>query len=442
MDIINELKQKQRDILDQMKKMNDRADKAKRNFSPMEQTQWENLSDRFDDLTDKIREKESSQNRETPLFKQLPLNDDDNNEFRNLNFDTIGDKTMLRKLNNKDVVIYDKRALQKAVENDNYGYDPKGTELRDSFNRYLLHGQRGISDTEFRALQSDIDGAGGYLKMPVMMANHIIVTLDNLLHIRQKATSFQLTKSDTFRVPELATDVSDPNWHGEITETSEDSDMDFSARDFTCHPMSRLVKCSNKLLRLSVLNPENIVRNRLMTVARNVLENAYLNGNGIGKPLGLFVSSDFGLDSSRDIESSVAASFTADDFINVEGELKQQYRRNAAWLVSRSCLTRLRKMKDGEGNYLLNQNMRQGGAESLLGYPIMVSEYAPSTWSSGYYCAILGDFSFYYIIDNLDMQIIRLDELYQLTNQVGFIFRYEGDGNIVDKNAFVRLKLK
>lgn len=217
--------------------------------------------------------------------------------------------------------------------------------------------------------------------------------------------------------------------------------MDFSARDFTCHPLSRMIKASRKLLRLSSLNPEQIVRNRLMTVASNVMENNYLNGSGINQPLGVFVASDMGIDSSRDVESTVSGSFATDDFISVEGELKQQYRKNAAWLMSRAALTRVRKLKDGEGDYLLNPNLREGGNQTLLGYPLMISEYCPSL-TSGNYGAILGDFSFYYIIDNLNMQIQRLNELFALTNQIGFIFRYEGDGNVSDKNAFVRLKLK
>ena len=78
-----------------------------------------------------------------------------------------------------------------------------------------------------------------------------------------------------------------------------------------------------------------------------------------------------------------------------------------------------------------------------MGFPMHVSEYCPgSTWSSGTYVAIFGNPSYYWIVDSLNMQIKRLNELYATTDQTGFIFRYEGDAAPVLKQAFMRLKLK
>ena len=74
------------------------------------------------------------------------------------------------------------------------------------------------------------------------------------------------------------------------------------------------------------------------------------------------------------------------------------------------------------------------------GIPVFMSEYAPNTFTTGLYAGIIGDFSFYWIADALDMQLQRLVELYAAANQTGFLMRSETDGMPVLEEAFARLK--
>ena len=87
------------------------------------------------------------------------------------------------------------------------------------------------------------------------------------------------------------------------------------------------------------------------------------------------------------------------------------------------------------------ESVLEGEPDRLLGRPVMMSEYAPNTMTTGLYCGILGDFSNYWIADALDMQVQRLVELYAESNQVGFIGRLETDGMPVLAEAFARVKL-
>jgi HK97 family phage major capsid protein len=82
-----------------------------------------------------------------------------------------------------------------------------------------------------------------------------------------------------------------------------------------------------------------------------------------------------------------------------------------------------------------------GTPDRILEVPYVMSEYAPSTFTTGLYVGIIGDFSFYWIADSLKLEIQRLDELYAVTNQVGFIGRSETDGLPVLAEAFARVKL-
>ena len=99
------------------------------------------------------------------------------------------------------------------------------------------------------------------------------------------------------------------------------------------------------------------------------------------------------------------------------------------------------QLKDGDGQYLWRPSVREGEPDTILGHPIMISEFAPNTFTTGLYVGLFADWSFYWIVDSLNFQIQRLVELYAEADQVGFIGRYEGDGAPVLEEAFVRIKL-
>jgi HK97 family phage major capsid protein len=137
--------------------------------------------------------------------------------------------------------------------------------------------------------------------------------------------------------------------------------------------------------------------------------------------------------------STTAIAF--DGLIEAKFTLKSQYWGNSRWVFHRDALKRITKMKDGEGQYLWSQSVRDGEPDRILGLGMVTSEWAPSTFTTGQYVGLLGDFKHYWIADALSMQIQRLNELYAETNQVGFIGRLETDGAPVLEEAFVRVKL-
>jgi len=153
------------------------------------------------------------------------------------------------------------------------------------------------------------------------------------------------------------------------------------------------------------------------------------------------VASNDGIPTTRDITASSATAFTGDDLQDVKYGLKPQYRMAAAWLLHRDAVKRAAKLKDGNGQYMLQAGLSADIPDRILGLPFLESEFAPNTFTASQYVALLGDFSWYWIADALDMTIQRLVELYAESNQVGFIARYEGDGMPVQPEAFSRLKL-
>lgn len=315
-------------------------------------------------------------------------------------------------------------------------------EYQRNFDAYLRSGsRRGLAAAEQRALQADADIYGGYLYAPIQMVDRLLQAMDNEVFMRQLATVMTVGSAESLGVPTLENDPADPTWTNELAIGTEDSTMSFGQRELNPHPLAKYIKVSRKLLR-KVPDVAGLVTGRLGYKFGTTAENAYLNGSGVGQPLGVYTASALGISTNRDVSTgNTASSPTFDGLIEAKFALKSQYWPRAQWIFHRDAVKLLAKLKDGEGQYIWRESVRVGEPATLLGFPFRMSEYNPNTFTTGLYVGILGDFSNYWIADALAMEFQRLEELYAATNQVGFIGRLESDGMPVQEEAFVRVKL-
>src|SRR5581483_10203457 len=116
-----------------------------------------------------------------------------------------------------------------------------------------------------------------------------------------------------------------------------------------------------------------------------------------GQPIGVFHASSNGISTGRDVTASSATGYNADDLFNVIGSIPQQYTvgKQVGWIVHRDFITKARKLKDGDGRYMLQPGLADGRPDTLLGYPIYQSEFAPNTFTTGLYVACFGNYNFY-----------------------------------------------
>lgn len=321
--------------------------------------------------------------------------------------------------------------------------NPRETpEYRSVFARAAVHGIGMLSADEQRALSAGSDTAGGFITVPMQLATGLIKAVDDDVVIRRLATTYRLQQSQSLGAVSLDTDISDPEWTAEIKTGSEDSDMAFGRRELKPNPLAKRIKISNKLIRTAGIDVEALVQDRMRYKFSIVHENKFLNGNGVNQPLGLFTVSDQGITAAYDVSTgNTATEIKADGLIEAKFALKKQYWAKANWLFHRNALKMIRKMKTGEGDYLWRAGIATGQPDTILDTPYQLSEYVPSTFTTGLYVGMIGDFSFYWIADALDMTIQRLSELYAETGQIGFIARWESDGMPVLGEAFRRVKL-
>lgn len=330
----------------------------------------------------------------------------------------------------RDTLTGEERASPRASE-----------EYRKAFDKFIRGGKASCSEAEMRALQADNDVIGGYTVAPMQMVDTLIKFVDNMVFIRQRATKFRLASAASMGAVSLDADPADADWTSELATGNEDSTMAFGKRELLPKPLAKRIKISNKLLNL---NPAiaAFVMSRLAYKFGVSQEKAFMTGTGANQPLGVFTASASGIPTTRDVASGNATTApTMDGLINAKFALKGNYWGSADWMFHRDVMSVVAKLKDGNGQYLWRESVREGEPDRLLGRPIMMSEYAPNTLTTGLYVGILGDFSNYWIADAIDMQVQRLVELYAETNQTGFIGRLETDGMPVLAEAFVRVTL-
>lgn len=305
--------------------------------------------------------------------------------------------------------------------------------------RAFMHRKLGIQS---RALQADLDASGGFLVTPIQFIAQLLKSVDDLVFIRDRATKFLVPAAASAGVPTLDADPADADWTSELASGSEDSTMAFGKRELHPHPLAKRIKVSKKLIRTGMIDVQALVRDRLGYKFAISEEKAFLTGSGDQKPLGLFTANANGIPTTRDVATeNTTTEMTANGLINAKYSLKASYWKNAAWGFHRDGLKQISKLTDGNGQYLWRPSVREGEPDQLLGFSVFMSENIPNTFTTGQYVGILGDFSYYWIIDALDMQLDILNELYAESNQIGMIGRRELDGQPVLAEAFARVKL-
>ena len=332
----------------------------------------------------------------------------------------------------------------KNLDSKEHRQQKPGEEQRmAAFRKLILEGQANLTGEEVRALTAGQDTQGGFLVTPQEFVQELIVAVKNQVFMRGLAKVIPLNGPTSCGVPTLDSDVGDADWTPEVKIVTEDTNLAFGKRELMPHPLSKLVKISNKLLRSAALNPESIVMDRMAYKFGVSMEKGYLSGDGVQKPLGVFTASTDGISTARDVAQAAGntTTITADGLIAAKYALKAQYLQKSQWIFHRDMLKQVASLKTGDGYYLFELSDKADVPDTLLGRPLLMSEFAPNTLAASAYVGILGDFSYYWIADSLALQFMRLNELFSLNNQVGFIGRMESDGAPVLGEAFSRVQL-
>ncbi len=162
----------------------------------------------------------------------------------------------------------------------------------------------------------------------------------------------------------------------------------------------------------------------------NAEEDAFLNGDGSGKPTGIFAQTNGGTHLTE------VDALKADDIINLIHALKRPYRKNAAFILNDKIIANIRKLKDNNGAYIWQPSYQSGEPDKLAGYPVYTSAFAPENKIA------FGDFRYYNIGDRGARSFKELQELFAGNGMIGFVAKERVDGKLVLPEAVQILPIK
>ena len=132
---------------------------------------------------------------------------------------------------------------------------------------------------------------------------------------------------------------------------------------------------------------------------------------------------------------------TFDDVIELFYSLKSPYRKKAMWVLNEQTVKALRKIKDNTGNFIWQPSVSAGLPDTILNRPYVTSVYAP-TIAAGAKAIAFGDYSYYWVADRQGRSLKRLNELFAMNGQVGFLASQRVDGKLILPEAVKTLTIK
>lgn len=307
-----------------------------------------------------------------------------------------------------------------------------GEDYRKAFfNGYARRGNNGMRPEHYNALEAGTDSEGGYV-VPEEFETQVIRLLDLGNPIRQAANVIR-TGSDR-NVP-IETDDGSFGWIAEEGSYTED-DPAFGRVILSAHKEGGLVKVSEELLQDAFFDIQAYMAELAARRYNNLEDSAFGNGNGTGKPTGLFGTTAVGGVSVTGTTGAVSATaaITANDLIDTFHGLKRSYRGMSTWVTSDTLVKMIRKLKDEDGQYIWQPGLQADIPDRILGRPVIVTEGHPTVEPTAK-SVILADLSQYYIVERQGMVMQRLNELYAASGQIGFRFMKRIDGKFVDPKA-------
>ncbi len=390
---LKELREQRADLVQQMKDMAGKAEEEKRAFSEEENEKFDSMESQVKDLDSTIEKLERA--------RALELN-------RNAEGST-GSET-------------DEKEREKEEER--------------AFEYYIRH-ECGVTMQERADAASTparLDTGSNGAVIPTTIANRIITAVKDICPILSRATLYHV--QGTLKVPVWGKTKEDK----EITVAyqTEFVDIEESAGKFTSIDLSGYLAGALVLIGKSLINNAqvDVVSFVIQEMARKIaefLEKELLIGTE-GKATGALTVSNV-------VTAASATAITTDELISTQASVKQAFQKRACWIVNPETFTAIKKLKDGNGRYLLQDDVTNEFPYRLLGKPVFVSDNMPKM-AAGAKAVLYGDLSGLSVNMRENVQIQILLEKYATKHAVGIVAWFEFDSKVTDAQRMAVLTMK
>lgn len=265
--------------------------------------------------------------------------------------------------------------------------------------------------------------------IPQTIANRIIDTVKQVAPIYALTTKFNVKGKLQFPVAKGSITT---GYQTEFTDIAS-SAVSFDNVELDGYLIGALSKVSVSLINNAQFDIVGYVVNKIAQSIAEFLEKELIVGATNIKGITNASYEDKGV---VKVETATKDVVTADDLIDTQAALKMNVQDGCAWLMNQKMLTTVRKLKDNNGQYILNPDVRTGFGYELLGKPVMISDEMPDN------TVVYGNWSAMYVNIHEDINIRQLNEVYAAQHGVGFVAWAELDAKLVEQDKFAKLTVK
>lgn len=326
------------------------------------------------------------------------------------------------------------------------------TPIKDSINTEIVKSlwgknngfQKDYIDMEVKSLVTGSNPDGGYLIRPEYSAKPITRVWET-----SPMRAFATVITSSTGIVEFLVDDQEGitgGWVGEMDDRVETGTPKFGTVTISTHEQYAEPRISQRMLDDSAIDIQGMLQNKVLQKFTRVENTSFFKGDGVKKARGFLTLPAWGNNGTyqngalEHIKSGSAGGFTSDSLKTLQDSLLQEYQPNAVWFMTRSTFTFVKKLKNLQGNYMLDENsLKVGDTPILLGKPVIfasdMEEVATDSLSIAY-----GDFKDgYTIIDGVGTRIIR--DIYTKKGFVKyFVTKFVG-GDVTNYQSIKILKL-
>lgn len=330
----------------------------------------------------------------------------------------------------------EKRELEKQAEKaKKEEKEARGDEKVENVEK----SEKQITEDEARSFANFVRGEKRALSagdnggiIPVSIANQIIEKVKELSPIYSLTTKFNVAGDLILPYYDETNSSISASYIDEFTELTEGTGK-FTTIKLQSFIIGVLAKVSKSLINKSDFDVTNFVINEVAKKISQFLEHELIVGT-TGKMTGV-------LSATNVVETETVSKISADDIIDLEAEIPDIYVNNGCFIMNKKTRTSLKKLKDGQGNYLLQKDFRENSSWTLLGHPVYISENMPEVADEAK-AIVFGDMTGLAVKLTNNIETTVLTEKFATQYAIGVCAYIEIDSDIQDQQKIAVLKIK
>ena len=268
--------------------------------------------------------------------------------------------------------------------------------------------------------------------IPQSIANKIIKKVYDICPIYQRATRYNVKGTLTIPYYDESTSSITMAYATEFTELESTSGK-FASIELKGYLAGALTKVSKSLVNNSDFGLVNFVIEAMAEAIARWVEKELLQGseNKIAGMSGM----------KQSVTAEATTTVPADELIDLQELVPDVYQGEAIWIMNKETRKAIRKLKDNDGNYILNKDATAKWGYVLFGKDVYTSENMPKM-ADGAAAIYYGDLSGLAVKLSEDINIEVLREKFATQHALGIVGWVELDSKVENEQKLAKLVMK